>query len=223
MQKNKYKPNSQKIQCRFILAGFLLSFSSLSHALGPMDGEASINWWGNAFSGNPFNGTLDAGTLNLRGAGWWDKKWGISAGANLSDIDTADFEDPRRFNLDIKRRLISPTDNTFIAAGLGWESLNLATGESSSGLRLSLEGRFGLAGIAAIYGESVWMPSLSAVDQREDLSGIEFETGVVFNPLPFVSVRAAYRHFKLDYRLSNEDGNGQSTAKGFLIGTGIHW
>lgn len=190
-------------------------------ALGPADGEITIDWWANDISGNPFEGDLDAGTVSLRGESWWDNKWGIQGGIDLTDIDAPQFDDPKRVSFDIKRRLFSPTDNTFLAAGLGWESLGLENGETSEGIRLSLEGRMGLAGVATLYGESVWMPKFDSVKGLDDISGLEFETGVVFNPFPFLSIRAGYRRFKLDYNLSG--GSGNTTSQGLVIGTGIHW
>lgn len=200
----------------------LLLVYTPSHALGPLDGEITIDWWNDELSGDPFDETLDVGTFSLRAESWWDSKWGIRGELNLSDIENDQFEDRRRYKLDLKRRLISPTDNTFLAAGLGWENLTLETGEDSQGIRLSLEGRVGLIGIASLYGESIWLPSLDDTNEYNDLSGLEFETGIVFNPLPFISIRAGYRQFKLDYSLSS-GSDGNSTSKGFLIGTGIHW
>ena len=146
---------------------------------------------------------------------------GPSRGINLSDIETEGDNDRRRYNVDVKRRLFSATDNTFFAAGMGWERLRLDNGQSSQGIRLSLEGHIGVAGIARVYGESIWLPSLEDADGYEDLSGMEFETGVVFDPLPFISIRAGYRRLKLDYSFAGSDAD--NTSQGILIGTGIHW
>lgn len=199
----------------------LLTFQP-GYALGPLDGEITIDWWSNELSGDPFDGTLDAGTLSLRAETWWDQKWGVRGGLSLSDIDDSQLEDRHRFNFDVKRRLISPTDNTFIAAGLGWENLRLENGENSQGVRLSLEGRLGLGGFATLYGESILLPNLDDADGYRDLSATEFEAGVVFDPLPFVSIRAGYRQFELDYNLSS-GRSGESSSQGIIIGTGIHW
>ena len=202
---------------------FLLLLCMPSHAAGPFDGEITIDWWANELSGDPFDGSLDVGTLSLRAEGWWDQKWGVRGGFNLSDIETEGLEDRRRFKLDVKRRLISPTDNTFLAAGMGWERLRLENGESSQGVRLSLEGRVGLGGVATLYGESIWLPGLDNTDSYSDVSGVEFETGVVFDPLPFLSIRAGYRKFKLDYSLTGGGSDGDSSSQGVLLGAGIHW
>lgn len=206
---------------RILFSLIMLSLSSVSHALGPLDGEATIDWWSNELSGNPFEGTLDPGTLSFRAEGWWDQRWGVEGGIDLTDIDAEELENPERYHVDLKRRLFSATDNTFIAAGAGWEHLGLESGESSNGVRLSLEGRFGFAGFATLYGESIWMPYLSSVNGLDSLSGVEFETGIVFDPLPFWSIRAGYRRFKLDFDL--DSGKGDSTSQGIVLGTGIHW
>ena len=215
--------NKRQRRMRILLSFIILSFSPISHALGPLDGEATIDWWSNELSGNPFKGTLDAGTISFRAEGWWDQRWGIKGGIDLTDIDADadELEDPERYHIDLKRRLFSPTDNTFFAAGVGWENLGLESGETSNGIRLSLEGRFGFAGFATFYGESIWMPRLSSVNGLEGLSGVEFETGVVFDPLPFWSIRAGYRRFELDFDL--DSGKGESTSQGIVLGTGLHW
>ena len=60
-----------------ILAWIICGFA---YAAGPFDGELTIDWWADELSGDPFDGTLDVGTLNLRTEGWWDQKWGLRGG-----------------------------------------------------------------------------------------------------------------------------------------------
>ncbi len=206
---------------KLFVALFTLLLSQASYALGLLDGEASIEWWNTEFSGNVFDGDLDAGTVSLRAQGWWDQKWGIEGGINLSDTSSGQFEDQQHFSVELKRRLISPTDNTYLAAGLGWEDIQLESGDSTSGIRLSLRGQIGLVGFASLYGQSTWLPTLNSTSRFSNLSGSEFETGIVFEPLPFISLKAGYRRFKLDYGFSGSAGG--SASSGFILGTGIHW
>ncbi len=200
---------------------FALLCSQVSLALGPLDGEATVEWWNTEFKGNPFDGSLDAGTVSFRGQAWWDQKWGIEGGIKLSDTGNSQLEDQQRFSLDLKRRLFSPTDNTYLAAGVGWEEFDLESGDSTSGIRLSLRGQIGLVGIASLYGQSTWLPSLQDTSSFTSVSGTEFETGIVIEPLPFISLKAGYRRFKLDYDFSGASEG--SSASGFILGTGIHW
>lgn len=193
-----------------------------AQALGPLDGEAGIQWWNTQYAGSLWEGDLDVGSISLHGESWWNKSWGVRGALYNADLDQGDgLRDEQRFSLDIKRRLISPTDNTFFAAGVGWENIRLDTGDSSNGIRLSLDGRVGLAGIVSLYGRAAWLPALSDAGRFSGMSGRELETGVVLDPLPFISLRAGYRSFNLDYEGSN--GDGYSRANGVILGAGIHW
>ncbi|MFT5259993.1 MAG: hypothetical protein ACI9J2_001803 [Saprospiraceae bacterium] len=200
---------------------FTLLLSQASFALGPLDGEATIEWWNTELSDNVFDGDIDAGTLNLNAQGWWDQGWGIQGGISLSDSSSGQFEDQQRFNFNLNRYLFSPTDNTYISAGLGWENIQLKSGDSTNGLRLSLRGQIGFIGLASLYGQSTWLPTLGDTNDFSNISGTEFETGIVFEPLPFISLKAGYRRFKLDYDFSGSTGG--TTSSGFILGTGIHW
>ncbi len=66
------------------------------------------------------------------------------------------------------------------------------------------------------------MPGLIKSRGVESLTGLEFESGVVLNPLPYLSIRAAYRRLNLDYTLTGGAGD-HLTTEGIVIGTGIHW
>ncbi len=167
------------------------------------------------------DGDLDVGSFSARAEAWWSDSWGLKGAYYNADLEQGDLQDRRRFSLDLKRRLISPTENTFLAAGVGWENIQMETGGSSSGLRLSLDGRVGLVGIVSLYGQAAWMPSLGDADGFVDMSGMEFETGVVLDPLPFLSIRAGFRQFDLDYSSGGDPGS--TRASGIILGTGFHW
>lgn len=202
---------------------FTLLCSQVSLAAGSLDGEAPIEWWNAEFKGTLVNGSLAAGTVNFQTQAWWDQKWGIEGGIKLFETGTGNgqLENQQRTHLDLKRRLFSPTDNSYITAGLGWENIDLESGDHTSGVRLSLRGQISLVGIASLYGQSTWLPALQETSSFTNVSGTEFETGIVIEPFPFISLKVAYRRFKLDYDFS---GSTQGTSSsGFILGTGIHW
>ena len=99
--------------------------------------------------------------------------------------------------------------------------MQLDTGGNTDGVRLSLEGRIGLLGFVSLYGQSVWMPSMSSVDGYSDISGHELQTGVLFEPLPFLTLRAGFRQLDLDYE--SNGASGLTKSNGIILGTGIHW
>ena len=53
-----------------------------------------------------------------------------------------------------------------------------------------------------------------------DPDGFEFEAGIAVKPFPFLSFRAGYRQFQLDFK-SLEGANETSKSKGVIIGAGV--
>ena len=191
-------------------------------ALGPIDGEVGLHWWANNFEADISDGEIDAGALGARGELWFDQKWGLSGQLYRSDLEEDDLDDAEYLNIDFKRRVFSLTDNSFLALGLGYQDVNIDN-DSSKGARILVEGRVGLGGVVYLYGQTAWFPELEDFNNRSNVDGTEFEAGLSFDPLPFMSVRAGYRRFKIDYtnELNNSDESAKST--GFVIGAGFHW
>ncbi len=208
---------------RILGIGLMVAGLSMSSvwAAGPLDGSVGIEWWNTQYSGSLLDGDLDAGSFSARAETWWGDSWGLKGAFYSADLEQGNLQDQQRFSLDLKRRLISPTENTFLAAGIGWENIQMEAGGSSSGLRLSLDGRVGLVGMVSLYGQAAWMPSLGDTNGFSDISGMEFETGVVLDPLPFLSIRAGFRQFDLDYNSGGD--SGATRASGVILGTGFHW
>jgi hypothetical protein len=199
----------------------MLASASPARALGPVDGEAGIFWWANDFEGSLSNGDIDAGALGGYGELWLGERWGMRGSLYRSDLEDVGLDSSDHIAIDLKRRFLSATDNTFFALGLGWEDIDLESGESTSGARLMAEGRVGLAGAVYFYGQTAWIPDLDDVAGRTDIDGREYEIGVVFDPLPFLSLRAGYRRFRLDF--DDATGSDSQETKGFLLGAGVHW
>lgn len=202
----------------------LLGASTPAWALGPVDGEVGVFWWASNFNANVLSDDANAGALGGFGELWWDQKWGLRGALYRSDLKDLDLGTTNEYNLDFKRRLVSLTDNTFLAAGVGYERLSLDGGGHSSGPRLVLEGRLGVVpGIVYLYGETAWLPSMSDASDRSDIDGSTFEAGLSYEPLPFFSIRAGYRTFKLDFQNDMSGENGSTRISGFLFGGGFHW
>ncbi len=193
-----------------------------SWALGPVDGEIGLQWWSNNFSVDVSEGETSGGAFGGHAEVWWQDKWGLKGSLYRSDLDETGIESADHLSIDVKRRLFSLTDNSFVAVGLGWEDIDLVDGTNSSGARLLLEGRVGVVGALYLYGQTAWFPSLDDAGQRTDLNGNEYEAGLSYDPFPFLSLRAGYRRFKLDF--DDDTGSGVSTeTRGFIFGAGLHW
>jgi len=192
-------------------------------ALGLFDGEVGLEWWNTQFDIAQEDDSFDVGTYGIHAEGWWDQDFGLRAAWFDSDLETQELSNDRRFNLDFKRRIFSPTDNSYLAAGIGWQNLSLTSGDSSNGARLLFEGSAGLVGVVSLYGQATWLPWLNDADHFTDLSGSEWEIGLKVDPMPFLTFSGGYRRFRLDYTDEQINDEGSSTSDGVFLGLGIHW
>ncbi|GJL81233.1 MAG: hypothetical protein DHS20C01_08670 [marine bacterium B5-7] len=195
-----------------VLLGLSL-FTTTANALGPLDGEVGVTWWSHDIDDGGNN--IDADGTGIYGELWWADGWGV-AGQYFESDPGRGFGTASDFSIDLKRRLISPTDNTFLAIGLGWQNAEFLGGEDTDGVRLLAEGRVGL-GLFFVYGEAAFMPSMSNAGGRRDIDGSEYEAGVSLTPFPFLNLRLGYRVFNLDYRGGSEDSDG------YYLGGAFHF
>ena len=189
-----------------------------SLAAGPVDGEITAVYW---LSDSKFDlGGLDSGTEKSEAVGfraelWFVKKLGVSAGlfkADLVDSDeTIDYN-----NLDVKWRLLSPTENNFLAVGAGWQQIDVGM-KDTGGVRLVVDGRVALVGFLYFYGRAAYVPSLSGVDEVEGGSMTELEAGLMIKPVPFVQLFVGYRSDDVSFDA------GEWTTDGFLAGVGVNF
>ncbi|RMG43332.1 MAG: hypothetical protein D6718_12470 [Acidobacteria bacterium] len=188
-------------------------------ALGPVDGEVTVGYWLNDQSMAGLSNGADA--MSGRAELWLFDRWGARAALFTSDPDTADRT--RYGSVDVMLRLLSPTENNFLAVGLGWEDVDLGT-ENTSGARVVAQGRLSLVGILHAYGEVAYMPSLDDLTTARDLKGQEFDVGFGLEPAPFVTLRVGYRSTSIDMT-SVDPGLGSMTleSNGYHAGVGIHF
>ncbi len=194
-------------------------------AAGPVDGEASLVWWmsdGTVYGeGGP---ELDEGGVGGRAEVWLFKRWGARAGLYRGGFDSSGDE-VEYGNLDLLARVFSPTENNFVAVGLGWERIDLAPGVETSGVRVVAEGRVGLVGIVHGYGQAAYLPDMDDFAGATDVDGMEYDFGVAIEPGPFMTIRAGYRNTTLDFTdtLVLPGSPVESEAKGYHVGVGFHF
>ncbi len=196
-------------------------------ALGPVDGEIGALWWANEYDVDGAS-AVDGDAPGFRAEVWMMKKYGVRAARFSSDLDDIGLDSSDYSSLDLMWKAFSPTENNFLALGLGWEEMDM-TGigldGDTSGVRLSVEGRVGIIGAVYAYGQGSYLPSLddatSAGATLKDLEGFEYELGVSWKAAPFISFRAGYRENSLDYSSAGIDGTAET--RGFLLGTGFHF
>lgn len=202
-------------------------------AMGPVDGEVGLDYWVSEteVASGASGITEDSASPGIRAELWFFNKLGVSGSMYEPQPEGAlDGSDTEYLNLDIKYRLISPTDKTFLAVGGGWESVDFGATDTS-GPRIVVEGRVGFAGLAYAYGRGAYLPVLedfgdAATVEAQDGTGREVELGVAVEPSPFFSVWAGYRtqNFEFDQFVGGVAA-GELTVDndGFVAGVGFHF
>ena len=185
------------------------------------DGSAYVSWWSNDFSANALDASFDAGTVGIDAEAWWNQGWGLKGSLYKADVlESNSGQGPDFLSVDVKRRLISPTLNNYLALGLGWQSVDLTKEADTEGYRFLLQGGIGLTPVLSVYGHTAWLPGLVSSDEIRDPKGLELEAGIAVKPFPFISFRAGYRAFTLDY-VSVQGANETSKSRGVVLGAGI--
>ena len=168
-----------------------------------------------AFDDSQYNSFLGKGE-------YWSKNWGITA--NLMQNNDDDVfglpKDSEYFNFDVKRRF-GKHDASNFELGLGWQELNIDSQLQASGPKVSLSGRLNIFDSIQVYGQTSYFPELEDSLQNNNASGYEFEAGLLYQPLPFVSLKAGYRQFSLD--LDDPEIEELGSSSGFLLGTDLSW
>jgi len=191
-------------------------------AAGPIDGEVSALWWANDY--NNGETSTDAGSPGLRAELWMLERYGVRASQFGSDPDGSDGADYT--TLDVMWRALSPTENNFVAVGVGWQQMAIEGLEDTSGVRMTVEGRIGLMDMLYAYGHGAYLPSLGDAEAADGLSGTfedldayEYELGVAWKAMPFMNVHAGYRVNGLSF--THETFTPASVPNDFFSSSGV--
>jgi len=214
---------------------FALPALLLAIPASAIDAEVELRYWQSeatlAFSGEPDESDGTPG-LELRGEVVPWKKLAVALdyyeGSGEGAFDGVDFS---HFILDAKWRIIAPTDNTFLAVGLGYQSFDISeSGESydTNGIRLVADGRFGFVGILYVYGRLAYVPSLSNIEMygmtfAEGDNAMDFDAGLGIEPLPLLSIWVGYRTQTYDFSEPGGPGSLTIDNTGPYIGAGVHF
>ncbi len=195
-----------------------LSLALPLNAAGPIDGEVSAIWWANDIDAKSATDatSVDAGAAGLRAELRMFKRYGLNAGHYRSDAEGTSID---YTNIDFMWRALAPTENNFVALGVGWQSMGIdGFATDTSGLRFSVEGRVELPVGLYAYGHGSYLPSLqdaeldgSVLGNVEDLDAHEYELGVAWAATPIIRVHAGYRVSSLSFteNVTELAGGGQ--------------
>lgn len=199
-----------------------------------IDAEVELRYWQSeatvGFSGDSDESDGSAG-LGLRAEIVPWKKLALAGeyyqGSGDGMFDGVDFS---HFILDAKWRIIAPTDNTFFALGLGYQTFEIGDDESfdTSGLRVVADGRFGFVGILYVYGRLAYIPSLNDIEMygmtfAEGDSALDFDLGLGIEPMPILSIWVGYRTQTYDFSEPGGPGTLSIDNTGPYIGAGVHF
>jgi len=199
----------------------LMLASSVSSICFAYDESSQISPWSPvAQSSTPIFGSSTLFRLNQD---WINEKWtGQSSFFQQNKLDSG-LNDANQWTLDIKRRLLSATENTYLSMGLGWNDIKMTEGESTSGMRFVAEGRVGIYGPAYLFGQAAVSPWMTDAGNNIAPFGKELDLGLAVNPLPSMSFKAGYRSYWLDSSDLSSEATSTSKTDGFYIGGGFHW
>ena len=205
---------------RPLVFGFTLLFSLHAYGLGPVDGEVGVLGWGvGDYETGDFNTPMVSGYGEL----WLNERWGFRGALYRVNEDSVLMAPDEQTFFDFKYRLLSATDSTFLALGLGWEQNRFGADGSGSGPRIMAEGRVGMLGFLKLYTEIGWAPALGDVGARQDISSIAAEAGLVLDPFPFFDVRLGWRYQISDYTGVLTGSDVSEASYGVIMGAGFHW
>lgn len=210
---------------RVVLLGTMaiaLAFSSAANAEeDPLDPKPNLMWLSEDVNVSIFGDEQYDSFLGK--SEFWTDKWGISAKLLQNDSDDVFGlpEDSKFFNLDVKRRLFGDQDKSNLELGLGWQELDISSQLDASGPKVSVSGRYSVFDDFQVYGLTSYFPDLVDDVKETDATGYEFEAGLLYQPLPSLSLKAGYRVFSLDLEDPVIEDLGSSS--GFLLGTDLSW
>jgi hypothetical protein len=184
-----------------ILVGLCLTVSFPTLAVGPIDGEVSALYWANTYETSSLGPSTssDAGAPGLKAQLWMLERYGLTASRYGSDADGPQGADYT--SVDLMWRALSPTENNYVAVGLGWQQMDLSgLSASTSGVRLGVEGSIGIVKVLKAYGHGSYLPALDDVpvanpslSDLHDVDAFEYELGLAWTATPFLNVHAGYR------------------------------
>lgn len=195
----------------------------LAHAEDPLAPKPNLMWLSedvnvSVFGDSEYNSFLGKSEF-------WSDKWGVSAKLLQNDDDDVFGmpENSQYFNLDVKRRLFGDQNKSNLELGLGWQQLDINSQLDASGPKVSVSGRYSLFDDSfQVYGLTSYFPELVDDSVRDsDATGYEIEAGLLYKPLPSLSLKAGYRVFSLDLEDPVIEDLGSSS--GFLLGTDLSW
>jgi len=151
---------------------------------------------------------------------WTEGKWGVSSNIRENQVGLYGVPDNSDFKrIDVNRKFLQAKDScSFLAWGLGLQSLNIEDQIDSEGLNLSLLGEYTIGNRFSLFGNGTLFQGFDNDFDRE-VFGYQIEAGVNYQVGSNLSFSAGLKVSDLEQQ---QDFSGyRSFSSSFLIGTSL--
>ena len=156
-------------------------------------------------------------------AEFWSKGfWGVSGNIQQNTSNLFGLpKDSDSKRIDVNRKLLrSQSSDSFLALGVGWQTLNIDDGLiDSDGLNVSLLGRYALTENLNLYGNGSFFQEVDNDQAKDDLVGFQVEASLNYQLGSRLSFSAGFKISDLDGQENSAQIGGFSSS--LLIGTSL--
>ena len=148
---------------------------------------------------------------------WSQSKWGLSGKVQENEFTLPSLpvnSESARINLN-RKVLGSATSNSYLAFGVGWQSVNLSDEFEVEGLSFSLLGKLALADNVSLYGTGDLFQGYEENVSNSEVTGYLLEAGLNYKVGAKFSFSAGLKLLDLE----DQQFNRKSQSSSFLIGT----
>ena len=163
---------------------------------------------------------LDQNNYSAKAEFWSQGAWGFSGNIQQNAFNLFGLpKDSDLKRIDVNRKFIkSQNSDSYLAFGLGWQSLNIDGGIESDGLNLSLLGKYAINNNFKLYGNGSLFQGLDN-EVQDDVAGFQLEAGLNYELSLRLSFSAGFKISDLESQLSSQQSSSFSSS--FLIGTSL--
>jgi len=163
---------------------------------------------------------LDQNNYSAKAEFWSKGSWGISGNIQQNTFNLFGLpKDSDSKRIDVNRKFIrSQNSDSYLAFGLGWQSLSVSGDIESDGLNVSLIGKYSITNHFKFYGNGTLFQGFDG-SVEDDVTGFQLEAGLNYALGSRLSFSAGFKISDLESRLSSQQDRSFSSS--FLIGTSL--
>jgi len=163
---------------------------------------------------------IDQDNYEAKAAYWTEGVWGITGNIQENDIGLFGIPEDSEFaRIDVNRKFLQADDSgSFMAVGLGLQSLNIQDEIDSEGINLSVLGEYAFSNKLLLFGNGTLFQGFNqSIDN--DVFGYQVEAGLNYEVGSQLSFSAGIKVSDLENE--NIFAQQRSFSSSFLIGTSL--